>query len=271
MLMDRVTMGIKGFDGLIEGGVPRGSTILLAGSPGTGKTIFALHYLCDGAAKGENGIYVIVDSGELSGLSLFKQQAEELGLEVGRYEKEGKITFLTVPLDQRKFDLFNKIEEIRKETNAKRVVFDSITTFMINLDLFSIPMGYTGMVASSVEGDATEALSQIDTSGRYSFQASPEKRFVYLAIETLRKSETTNLVVAYGNSTQETGASVTVDGVSEFACDGIIAMYNDLIGSRRIRTMSIIKMRNTNHSPYIHNFDITSNGIVVQPAEQVYK
>lgn len=57
--MERVATGIKGFDNLIEGGFPKGSAILLSGTPATGKTIFALEYLVNGARKfNERGLYV---------------------------------------------------------------------------------------------------------------------------------------------------------------------------------------------------------------------
>lgn len=51
--------GIAGFDGMTGGGLPRGRTTLLAGGPGSGKTIFALGFLVHGARRcGENGIFV---------------------------------------------------------------------------------------------------------------------------------------------------------------------------------------------------------------------
>jgi len=57
--MERVQTGIKGFDGLIEGGFPKSSAILLSGTPATGKTIFALQYLVNGIEKfNEKGIYI---------------------------------------------------------------------------------------------------------------------------------------------------------------------------------------------------------------------
>lgn len=270
--MERASTGISGFDSLIEGGLPRGSTILVTGAPGTGKTIFALHYLCEGAAKGENGIYVVIDSGLQASLDLLREQARELNLPVDKYEKEGKLVFLTVPLDQRKFSLFSAIEETKDRIKARRVVFDSMTTFITNMDLFSIPIGYAGAAASRVEGSAANALSNIDLGGKVSYQSDPEKRLVYLGIEMIRRLGTTNVVVGYGREGPDgQQTELTLDGVSEFACDGVIAVYNSLIGAKRIRTLSIIKMRDTNHSPYIHNFDITGSGIVVQPAEQVYK
>src|SRR5580658_10430125 len=51
--------GITGFDEITGGGLPRGRTTLLIGGPGSGKTVFALHYLINGARKyGERGIFV---------------------------------------------------------------------------------------------------------------------------------------------------------------------------------------------------------------------
>ena len=55
----KVPTGIKGLDSVISGGFPRGSLILLAGNPGTGKTVFSSAFLYHGAVDyGENGIYV---------------------------------------------------------------------------------------------------------------------------------------------------------------------------------------------------------------------
>ena len=39
----RIKTGINGLDELIEGGFPEKSTILVSGTPGTGKTLFCLH------------------------------------------------------------------------------------------------------------------------------------------------------------------------------------------------------------------------------------
>lgn len=55
---DRAATGIEGFDNLVEGGFPRGDLILLAGHPGSGKTMFSTQFLYTGATKyGEPGIY----------------------------------------------------------------------------------------------------------------------------------------------------------------------------------------------------------------------
>ncbi|HLC65734.1 MAG TPA: ATPase domain-containing protein [Candidatus Nanoarchaeia archaeon] len=57
--MKRIKTGIKGFDELVQGGFPEGSSTLITGSPGTGKSIFGLQYIYNGAIKyKERGLYL---------------------------------------------------------------------------------------------------------------------------------------------------------------------------------------------------------------------
>ena len=53
MTIERLSTGIPALDELIEGGIPRGFTVLVAGNPGTGKTILTSHFLYEGLLKGE--------------------------------------------------------------------------------------------------------------------------------------------------------------------------------------------------------------------------
>jgi circadian clock protein KaiC len=56
--IERVNTAVPGLDELIAGGFWRGSTTLIAGPTGSGKTILGLHFICEGALKGEQGLYV---------------------------------------------------------------------------------------------------------------------------------------------------------------------------------------------------------------------
>ena len=65
MVADRVTTGIKGLDSMIGGGFPRCSLILLAGNPGTGKTVFGAQFISRGVHEyGEPRIYVSFSEGK---------------------------------------------------------------------------------------------------------------------------------------------------------------------------------------------------------------
>jgi circadian clock protein KaiC len=57
--LQKIPTGIAGFDELSRGGLPRGRTTVIVGGPGTGKTVFALQTLAEGARRfHEPGLFV---------------------------------------------------------------------------------------------------------------------------------------------------------------------------------------------------------------------
>ena len=64
----KATTGITGFDEITGGGLPRGRTTLLSGGPGSGKTIFALHFLVHGARELRRTMRLFLGSTSLSSL-----------------------------------------------------------------------------------------------------------------------------------------------------------------------------------------------------------
>ncbi|MBV9484391.1 MAG: AAA family ATPase [Acidobacteria bacterium] len=54
----RSSMGAKGMDDILGGGLPRGYFYLLEGEPGTGKTTLALQFVLEGLRRGEKALYV---------------------------------------------------------------------------------------------------------------------------------------------------------------------------------------------------------------------
>lgn len=53
----RAAFGIAEFDALIGGGLNQGTTTLVAGSPGVGKTTLGLRFIAEGAQAGEPGLF----------------------------------------------------------------------------------------------------------------------------------------------------------------------------------------------------------------------
>jgi circadian clock protein KaiC len=89
--IERIPTGIPGLDNLIQGGFPKGSLIVVAGNPGSGKTILSSQFLYYGAVDyGERGIYVPFAENRKS----FMSNLANLGLNFVKLEKEGKFKFL---------------------------------------------------------------------------------------------------------------------------------------------------------------------------------
>lgn len=56
--LEWIKTGIPGFDELFNRGIPKGKNILIAGGPGTGKTIFCLQTLYNAVRKGRDCLYI---------------------------------------------------------------------------------------------------------------------------------------------------------------------------------------------------------------------
>ncbi len=56
-LADRVSSGSAAFDQILGGGFPRGSVSVIAGDPGTGKTILTLQMMFHLARQGGRSLY----------------------------------------------------------------------------------------------------------------------------------------------------------------------------------------------------------------------
>ena len=237
--IERVKTGVPGFDELIEGGIPKGFNVIFTGGPGTGKTIFGLQYIYNGAINGENGVYVSLET-STDGI---KNQAMQFGWDLDKLEKEGKILILRIPMDVIKLDLFSAINEAIKKVNAKRLVFDSLDALAINIDMFTIPVAYVG------------------SRNRITYTGKSRRRITYLVMNELSKLKTTNIVIT---ASSQDDKQITIDGVSEYASDGVVAMYSTLIGIKRIKTLSVLKMRNTSNSPNLFDLEVTNNGIKIK-------
>ena len=76
--LDRLPTGIHGFDQIARGGIPQNRTTLVGGTAGSGKTLFALQFLCNGVEKfGDPGVMVTFEDYDLSALIARVQYAVE--------------------------------------------------------------------------------------------------------------------------------------------------------------------------------------------------
>lgn len=129
--------GIAGFDELVGGGLPRGSTTLVLGGPGSGKTLFALEVLVNGAQKwGEPGIFVAFE--ERGGKVI--ANASSFGWNL-RALQHRRLFFLDAQLSDAviqggEFDLVGLLAGVgakAREMGARRIVFDGIDLLLAGL------------------------------------------------------------------------------------------------------------------------------------------
>ncbi|MEM4222107.1 MAG: ATPase domain-containing protein [archaeon] len=226
----RVPSGIPGLDELIEGGFLEGASILVSGGTGTGKTIFALQYIYKGAeVYGEPGIYISLEEGPTN--IWWNMRAFRWNLT--KYEQENLIKIYKLSLFEPKRFAEKFDEEIEK---IKKIV--------------------DAMNAKRLVVDSTTAFGMwvpSEAELRYNlFKLSEELK--EMKCTTILTSET------FGQRDQYSRF-----GIEEFIADGVISLY--FLPPQR--ALFIRKMRGTKHNQKIHPYEITENGIVVNPKEEI--
>ncbi|ODS40723.1 hypothetical protein BEH94_05095 [Candidatus Altiarchaeales archaeon WOR_SM1_SCG] len=243
--MNRVKTGIFGFDELIGGGFPELSSILLSGSPGTGKTIFSLQYIYNGAKDyNEGGIFVSLGEG----VEQLKANAKLLGIDLDSVSDKVKII---APNLDNLGEFMKKIKESANEIKPKRMVIDSLTTAEI----------YAPSLVSVKGLEFMEVLDGLPVFTPPILGEAITRRAIDKLIRELKKIGCTSI---FTSELFKASDSLSRDTVSEFLVDGVIILKRVLIGDKAQRVLVIEKMRSTKQDENVHKFDITSEGIIVK-------
>ena len=122
----RVTTGIPGLDQIVNGGYFLGSTTVVAGISGVGKSVMALHYMAEGARRGERSLFLSLDEQ----VPQLMRNAAAIGLDLQAAVERGVVRLNYDPPQEIEVDHhFHNIERIVEEFKPKRVVIDSLSTY----------------------------------------------------------------------------------------------------------------------------------------------
>ncbi|MCS7095864.1 MAG: hypothetical protein N3F10_06060 [Candidatus Bathyarchaeota archaeon] len=199
-----VSSGVDGLDDVLGGGFPSGSLILLAGNPGTGKTVFSAQFLYRGAVDyGEKGVYVSF----VEGKETFLENMRGFGFDFEKLEREGMFHYLEMLTvnEQAVSSVLNMIVEEISRFKAKRLVLDSFS-----------------------------ALAQ-------SFKEPIEVRTIVHAVlsKIIRMMGCTTIMI----EEIPIGKPLIGLGIDEFVADGVIRLRTRWLGSYRVRELEILKLR----------------------------
>jgi len=228
--MDRIKTLIPGLDGLVQGGIPEGSAVLISGGAGSCKTIFTLQFLYEGAVQEkEPGLFVTLESN----VKNITWNMQNFNWDFKKLQDEKLLNIYRLKLDP-DGDIDEQIESeleivasIVKEMGAKRLVVDSTTAFGV----------------------------WIPDQGKM-------RSLLYKFTDGLKNIGCTTLLTS---ETKGGRKDFSAFGVEEFVVDGVIALYF----TPPHRSIFIRKMRGTDHSKSIHPFEITNNGIKIRGKEQI--
>ena len=119
--------GIASLDALLGGGPQAGTSTLLIGPAGSGKTTVALQYAAAAAARGERATVYMFD--ELRGLML--DRLKEVGVDLQAVVEQGSMTLRQIdPTQMSPGELAAQVRHDVEDHGAKVVVIDSLNGYL---------------------------------------------------------------------------------------------------------------------------------------------
>ena len=227
--------GIQGFDEISDGGLPKGRPSLVVGGPGSGKTLFAMTFLVNGALKyGEPGVFMSFEESEKEliencaplGFNLKDMIDKELLvldyvrvepdkiIETGEYDLEG---------------LFIRINHAIDSIGAKRIALDTLETIFASF-------GHASIIRSE--------MSRL-------FRFLKDKGIT--AVVTAESGEKT----------------LSRHGLEEYISDMVISLDHRVVSESATRRLRVVKYRGSHHGTNEYPFLIESDGITVLPITSV--
>lgn len=229
--IERLPTGVKGLDEILRGGIPRGFVVAVVGEPGTGKTVFCIHFIGKGLEMGDKGIYVTTEESRESII----RQASMFNIDLRKHIDEGNLVIIDALMEEkgdpwslRELDieeLLSKIIEAKKYLGYShaRLVIDSMSAFW--LDKPAMARKYSYIVKRRLA------------------------RWNMTIILTSQYAVTTSLGFGFG---------------VEHVADGIIRFRKSIIRGTLKRFLIVEKMRQTDHDKRVFLIDIIDGkGMVV--------
>ena len=238
--IERVKTGIPGLDELIEGGFPKGDTILIAGKAGTGKSILATQFIYRGAQDyNEPGVFVTMEEPP----HLIRRNMIRFGMDLEKMEKSGMISLVDL----------SPSKEVTPVTIGEYASFDL--------------SGLEAIIMNHIQKLKAKRIV-IDTLSimAYKFRSRDilREEFFKLCANLTRTGCT--LLLTSEIPAQDQGLGVF--DIEAFLASGVIVLYNEKISdTSRSRSIEVLKLRGSKHSSRIHSMRITDEGIRVWPGE----
>jgi circadian clock protein KaiC len=229
--LEKAATGIRGFDDISAGGLPKGRTTIVCGGPGCGKTMFGLEFLVRGALEfNEPGVLLAFEETPQD----MAQNVASLGFNIQELAAKKKLFLDCVYLEPSEIHevgdydlegLFIRLQHAVDTVGAKRVMLDTLEA------LFS--------------GFSNPAI----------LRSELRRLFRWLKDKGL----TTVITAEKGEST------LTRHGLEEYVSDCVILLDHRIKDQISARRMRIVKYRGTKHGADEYPFLLDEQGISIVP------
>jgi KaiC/GvpD/RAD55 family RecA-like ATPase len=234
--IERIPLGIKGIDENMEGGVPRGSVVLIAGAAGTMKSSISFNTIYDEAERGNNVLYISL---EQSYISLLNQM-----INMGYNFQKIDVTIIgSDPSIIKK-----KVKEVTASKKGHLILSD-LASLRVNTKNKDAPSENWWETISKIvktlkeEADITAVV--IDSiNSLYVLSEFKNPRNTIFHIFNFFKQQ--GLTTFFISEMPKDGSKFSEYEIEDFLADGVIAIQLVERNRKVTREISVIKMRGTN-------------------------
>jgi circadian clock protein KaiC len=225
---------VDGLDNILDGGIPSKSQMLIAGGPGTGKTLLSLEVLYNCSKNGIPSAFIAFDQRPSDIIKNAKNTFAKMTdiddltknrlLTIDGYDLASKVA--TNVEDESTYSmsgLISEVEGIAKNINAEVVAIDS-------LSFLKLMLGKTLLYSKTVSS----------------------------LISILRRHGATSIftldIPYYSMNKMKFGQELIL-------FDGVLALYQEHEDMKTEFIMQVVKMRGNSHSRSLSHYEITPGGI----------
>jgi circadian clock protein KaiC len=229
--LSKAPTGIRGFDEVTRGGLPRDRATLLCGGAGCGKTLFAMEFLVRGAVEyNEPGVFMSFEESDRELL----ENVSSLGIDLDALVKKKKIVLDYVYIERSEIEetgeydlegLFIRLDHAVNSVGAKRVVLDTIEALFSG---FSDP--------NILRAELRRLLRWFKEKG-------------IAVVITAERGEGT----------------LTRHGIEEYVSDCVVLLDHRVTEEVSTRRLRVLKYRGSTHGANEYPFLIDDQGISVLP------
>ncbi len=217
----RLSTGLPELDDMMDGGIPGGTTTMISGASGTGKTLLSLAFCHAGLQSGESVVYVSFEENPVQ----FMRGATGLGLDLQPYIDSAKFSYVHVsPMELDVDEHVYYIQQLVQKMGAKRLVIDSISSFELGM---RDKVKYTDYV---------------------------------WALTDFFKTQGVNVLLTHEISDSEHVSILTKHSIS-FVSDNIVLLRFLEQGKNLRRFLRVVKMRAARHSTELKELKIGPDGL----------
>ena len=230
----KVETGIPGFDAITMGGLPRRRAAVLAGQAGSGKTVFAAHFIAEGIRRGQPGVFVTLEEPA----SDLRANMATLGWATETWESAGDFAIV----------------------DASPLIRDDGELATYNFDTLAAQIGH----AVDATGAERLVLDSLNTVLAFEDNVAIARQKLRRLITSLRRMGLTVLLTV--ETPDDPGTTLSRFGIEEFVADSVVLLRHIHEGKVRRRSVEVLKMRGAMHRKGDFGFTVLpGQGVVVLP------